>query len=255
MRNLRSVATAGVQDGESGDVAEKGALRRPLDEAIERILAGAGLFEAGGQRLPWTARVAAGRASSVSSRVFLSHERMMPEERNGRRHCSAYRVGVLPDPTPRLRFRQMTQADLSDIATLQIGGSRGPSGWIEWTQRNYEEHGFGLWVIETHAGDFVGDCGLTMQEVEGEWFVEAGWHVRSHLQRKGYASEAAAAVRSAAAAAGIEHLVAIIRPTNIASQRVATSIGLTLEREVHKNGGPALVFGAYLRSDELRQIQ
>jgi len=38
----------------------------------------------------------------------------------------------------------MTQADLSDIATLQIGGSRGPSGWIEWTQRNYEEHGFGL---------------------------------------------------------------------------------------------------------------
>lgn len=99
------------------------------------------------------------------------------------------------------------------------------------------------------------DCGLTMQEVEGEWFVEAGWHVRSHLQRKGYASEAAAAVRSAAAAAGIEHLVAIIRPTNIASQRVATTIGLTLEREVHKNGGPALVFGAYLRSDELRQIQ
>lgn len=38
-------------------------------------------------------------------------------------------------------------------------------------------HGFGLWVIETHAGEFIGDCGLTMQEVEGEWLVEAGWHV------------------------------------------------------------------------------
>lgn len=83
----------------------------------------------------------------------------------------------------------MTEAYLSNIATLQIGGSRGLSGWIEWTQRNYEVHGFGLWVIETHAGDFVGDCGLTMQEVEGEWLVEAGWHVRSDLQRKGYASE------------------------------------------------------------------
>ena len=56
-------------------------------------------------------------------------------------------------------------------------------------------------------------------------------------------------------AATLRDLVAIIRPTNTASQRVATSIGLTLEREVHKNGGPALVFGAYLRSDELRQIQ
>lgn len=149
----------------------------------------------------------------------------------------------------------MTDADLRDIATLKLGGSRSPAWWIEWTQRNYEEHGFGLWVIETDAGEFVGDCGLTMQEVEDEWFVEAGWHVRSPLQRQGYASEAATAVRTAAALAGIDHLVAIIRPTNVASQRVATKIGLTLEREVHKNGGPALVFGADLRSDELRQIQ
>lgn len=149
----------------------------------------------------------------------------------------------------------MTEADLADVATLQLGGSRGPSGWIQWTRSNYEMHGFGLWVVETHIGEFVGDCGLTMQEIEGEWFVEAGWHVRSPLQGQGYASEAAAAVRAAAAGAGIAHLVAIIRPTNVASQHVATNIGLTLEREVHKNGGPALVFGADLRSDEVRQTR
>ncbi|GAA3683289.1 hypothetical protein GCM10022237_47480 [Nocardioides ginsengisoli] len=35
------------------------------------------------------------------------------------------------------------------------------------------------WVLETHAGEFVGDCGLTMQDVEGDWLVEAGWHVRA----------------------------------------------------------------------------
>lgn len=140
----------------------------------------------------------------------------------------------------------MSPADLADVATLQLGGSRGPEGWIEWNRRNYAEHGFGLWVIETHAGDFVGDCGLTLQEVEGEWFVEAGWHVRSDLRRQGYAAEAAAAVRDTARDAGIERLIAIIRPHNVASQRVATKIGLVLEREVHKNGGPALVFGADL---------
>lgn len=140
----------------------------------------------------------------------------------------------------------MSPADLADVATLQLGGSRGPEGWIEWNRRNYAEHGFGLWVIETHAGDFVGDCGLTLQEVEGEWFVEAGWHVRSDLRRQGYAAEAAAAVRDTAHDAGIERLIAIIRPHNVASQRVATKIGLVLEREVHKNGGPALVFGADL---------
>jgi RimJ/RimL family protein N-acetyltransferase len=157
-----------------------------------------------------------------------------------------YRVEVLPDATARLRFREMTEADLPHIETLDIGGSRGPAGWIEWTRGSYAEHGFGLWVIETHAGEFVGDCGLTMQEVEGEWFVEAGWHVRSRLRRQGYAAEAAAAVRQAASAAGVEHLIAIIRPANLASQRVAARIGLSLEREVHKNGGPALVFGADL---------
>jgi RimJ/RimL family protein N-acetyltransferase len=41
----------------------------------------------------------------------------------------------------------------------------------------------------------------------------------------------------------MEHLIAIIRPDNVASQRVAAKIGMVLEREVHKNGGPALVFG------------
>lgn len=154
---------------------------------------------------------------------------------------------MLPGPTSRLRFREMTREDLPHIATLEIGGSRGPEGWIEWTRSSYEQHGFGLWVIETHAGDFVGDCGLTMQDIEGEQLVEAGWHVRAPLRRQGYAAEAAASVRDAAREVGVEHLVAIIRPDNVASQRVATKIGLTLQREVHAHGGPALVFGADVR--------
>ncbi len=143
----------------------------------------------------------------------------------------------------------MTEADLASIATLEVGGSRGPAGWIEWNRRNYTEHGFGLWLIEKHSGDFVGDCGLTLQEVGGEWFVEVGWHVRSDAQRQGYATEAATAVRDAAREAGIEHLIAIIRPHNVASRGVARKIGLEFEREVHKNGGLALVFGADLRND------
>lgn len=141
----------------------------------------------------------------------------------------------------------MTDADLADIAALEIGGSRGPAGWIEWNRRNYVEHGFGLWVIETHAGDFIGDCGLTLQEVAGDRLVEIGWHVRAPDRRRGYAAEAGAAVCRAAGDVGIQRLIAIIRPENIASQRVATKIGFTLEREVWKNGGPALVFSTDLQ--------
>lgn len=58
-------------------------------------------------------------------------------------------------------------------------------------------------------------------------------------------------MRDRARDAGVEHLVAIIRPENVASQGVAAKIGMVLEREVHKNGWPALVFGADLRSLKL----
>lgn len=153
---------------------------------------------------------------------------------------------MLPAPTSRLSFREMVASDRADIATLDTAGTRGPEGWIEWTRDNYERHGFGLWVIATHGGEFVGDCGLTMQQVEGSLVVEAGWHVRSDLRRQGYAVEAALSVRDAAREAGIDHLVAIIRPDNVASQRVATRIGLELEREIDAHGAPALVYGADL---------
>lgn len=139
----------------------------------------------------------------------------------------------------------MTQADLPDISTLELGGSRGPQGWIEWNRANYAEHDFGLWVIETLDGEFVGDCGLTVQDVEGTPMVEVGWHVRSYQRRQGYAAEAAGAVRDAARAAGVERLVAIVRPDNVASQGVARKIGLALEREIEKRG-PALLFAAGL---------
>jgi RimJ/RimL family protein N-acetyltransferase len=41
-------------------------------------------------------------------------------------------------------------------------------GWIEWNQQLYREHGFGLWLLTLRAsGEFVGDCGLTPQQVDG----------------------------------------------------------------------------------------
>jgi len=154
---------------------------------------------------------------------------------------------VVPDATSRLRFRDMVESDLSHIASLDTGGSRGPQGWIDWTRRNYAQHGFGLWVVETHGGDFVGDCGLTVQEVEGEPLVEAGWHVRSDLRRRGYAAEAATSVRETARRLRLDHLIAIIHPDNTASQGVASSIGMVWERDAEMAGGPVLIFGMDLQ--------
>jgi RimJ/RimL family protein N-acetyltransferase len=164
---------------------------------------------------------------------------------------------MLPAPTTRLRFREMTDTDLDAVeAVLSAPDPARPNRrrrtradaehWIEWNQRNYLDHGHGLWVIETHEGRFVGDCGLTIQDIDGEPFVEVGYHVDLDLRGQGLATEAATAVRHTAREAGIPHLVAIIRPDNLPSQRVAEKVGLRLERRVFKNGGDALVYGSLL---------
>ncbi len=118
--------------------------------------------------------------------------------------------------------------------------------WIEWQERNYAEHDFGLWVVETDAGEFVGDCGLTMQDVEGTLHLEVGYHVMPAMRRHGYATEAATAVRDCAADAGIEHLIALIRPDNLPSQGVARNLGMEVERTAHYRGADSLVFGCRL---------
>ena len=81
--------------------------------------------------------------------------------------------------------------------------------------------------METRDGEFVGDCGLTWQDVNGTPELEVGYHVRTALQGRGLASEAAAACRDLARDdIGAETLVAILHPDNTASERVARRIGM-----------------------------
>lgn len=145
---------------------------------------------------------------------------------------------MLPHPTDRLRFREMTLADL-DVMSSMLGDpavmayypapkSREESrAWIQWNQANYARHGYGLWIVETHDGGFVGDCGLTWQDVNGRSELEVGYHVRLELQGRGYATEAASAcLEYARDVVRAGRLVAIIHPDNLASRRVAERIGM-----------------------------
>lgn len=48
--------------------------------------------------------------------------------------------------------------------------------WIDWNLHGYREDGIGLWIVELRdSGQFVGQCGLTMQEVEGVREPEVGY--------------------------------------------------------------------------------
>ena len=68
-----------------------------------------------------------------------------------------------------------------------------------WIQRNIERYrifGFGLWAVcLKETGEMIGDCGLTMQFIDGKIKPEIGYHIRADKQRNGYAKEAAIAVR------------------------------------------------------------
>lgn len=171
-----------------------------------------------------------------------------------------YHRPVIPAESERLRFRSMVDEDLSDLAAL-LGDPavmtyypapktrQQARAWIEWTKRNYAEHGFGLWVIETRDGTFVGDCGLTWQTVNGRTELEVGYHVRAGAQGRGLATEAAAAcLEYARSVLQAPTLVAIIHPDNLASQRVAEKIGLRLQEEDPGGEGQAarLVYGTRL---------
>lgn len=99
--------------------------------------------------------------------------------------------------------------------------------WIEWNLENYERLGYGLWIIESLDGDFLGECGLTWQAVNGVSKLEVGYHVVTARQGQGLATEAAAACRDLARGSIDTHeLVAIIHPENWASKRVAEKIGM-----------------------------
>ncbi|WP_309073775.1 GNAT family N-acetyltransferase [Paenarthrobacter sp.] len=157
---------------------------------------------------------------------------------------------MLPRPTARLRFREMTHADLGEMSSM-LGDPAvmmyypapktrdEAAAWIEWNQANYARYGFGLWIVETHDGGFVGDCGLTWQQVNGRSELEVGYHVRKDLQGRGYATEAAlACLELARDVLKVGRLVAIIHPDNVASRRVAERLGM---RQLEDDLGRALV--------------
>jgi RimJ/RimL family protein N-acetyltransferase len=155
----------------------------------------------------------------------------------------------VPRPTPRLAFREMTPDDLDDMAAL-LGDPQvmryyphpksreDASAWIAWNQRLYRDHGFGLWLLTLgESGDFVGDCGLTPQQVDGVTEIEIGYHVGTAWQGRGLATEAAAACRDHARdVLGLERLIAIIDPRNRPSQRVAEKLGMVVERDSDNRG-------------------
>lgn len=109
--------------------------------------------------------------------------------------------------TERLILREYVKEDfdalfeiVSDQETMQHYpapfNEEKTKNWIAWNMENYEKYGFGLWaVVLKETGAFIGDCGVTIQNIDGEMLPEIGYHIHKKYWRKGFAKEAARAVR------------------------------------------------------------
>ena len=146
--------------------------------------------------------------------------------------------------TERLLLREMNMGDYDALYKILADpdimrhypytfDERRVRGWIERNMERYLRDGFGLWAVcLKDNGEMIGDCGLTLQNIEGEMLPEIGYHIRRDCQRKGYAKEAAKAVMDwTFRNTDYPALYSYCKYTNEASIRTAEAIGMQFDRE------------------------
>ncbi len=146
--------------------------------------------------------------------------------------------------TERLLLREYTMEDfdalyeiLSDPETMQHYPApytpEKTANWITWNLENYRNYGFGLWaVVLKETGEFIGDCGLSLQNIDGQQLPEIGYHIHKKYWRRGFGSEAARAVRDwAFENTDYDTLYSYMKYTNIGSYSTALANGMRKVKE------------------------
>lgn len=116
---------------------------------------------------------------------------------------------------------------------------------LEWFLNGHPDHPeLGLWAtIHKPTDQFIGRCGLLPWTIEERAEVEVAYLLAKDYWGQGLATEAARAI----AQYGFEQLhlsrlICLITPGNVASEKVATKIGMAFEKAIEDSFGPALVY-------------
>lgn len=105
--------------------------------------------------------------------------------------------------------------------------------WIGFSIQRYATNRYGLQaLINKETGEFIGLCGLLLQELNGVNEVEVGYHILRKHWYKGYASEAAQLFRDYGFKSNAaDNIISIIHPLNVQSKNVARKNGMTLSEQ------------------------
>ena len=147
--------------------------------------------------------------------------------------------------TERLTLRQFTADDAPFILELvnepsfiqNIGdrGVRSLADAVKYIETgpviSYARNGFGLYLVQLkESGESMGMCGLIKRPALDD--VDIGYAFLPKFWSKGYAVEAALAVKEQGRSLGLKRLVAITDPANTSSIRVLEKLGFTFEKMV-----------------------
>jgi [ribosomal protein S5]-alanine N-acetyltransferase len=171
--------------------------------------------------------------------------------------------------TPRLAMRAFTFDDAGPLAEILedpevmryvgAGEARGRTrdeteATLKELIAQYDRWGYGLWAVTTgdeNGGRPIGWCGLIEWELDGRTEVEVAYLLGRAYWGKGYATEAALAVRDyGVGQVGRTRLVSLVYPENEASLRVVGKIGMRYERDAEFSGKRLLLHS--LRAEDGR---
>ena len=170
--------------------------------------------------------------------------------------------------TERLFLRELTPGDVDELYAV-LGDSDimrhypytfdmdRVKRWIDRNISRYEVFGFGLWAVcLKETGEMIGDCGVTMQNIDGDILPEIGYHIAKAHQRKGYAGEAARACRDwCFFNTPFNRIYSYMKKDNIPSSATARSNGMSLIKEFTDSEGEQSAAYCITRGEWLEMIE
>ena len=140
-----------------------------------------------------------------------------------------WKPGNMLYPLPAVMVTVADKEGRDNIITIAWTGTvctNPPMTYISVRPERYSHH------MLKETGEFIGDCGITMQNIDGVQLPEIGYHVHRNHWRKGYGSEAAKAVRDwAFTNRNFDCLYSYMTQSNTASWSTAAAVGMHRVKE------------------------
>ncbi len=157
--------------------------------------------------------------------------------------------------TERLYLREYQHSDFLDLGKIlqdeetmkyfdSVKTDEGVENWINFCIKNYKLTKHSFWaVIRKSDNKFIGNCGITLQNIDGEELPEVGYHFNREFWGNGYATESVVGcIKHSTEHYKYPALYSYMTVGNTPSQKVAINAGMTLFKKYSDNNREILVY-------------